>query len=176
MHRSHTTKRTRPTRLAVHFSSAADDWATQQKDFDLLNAEFSFDLDVCAVASNAKCERFFSPEDDGLAQPWSGVCWMNPPYGRTIGRWVEKAFTESRRGALVVCLLPARTDTQWFHDYVMRAAEIRLVRGRLKFGTAENSAPFPSAVVVFRPDPEPETPKLLTMSVRRRGVPDFSIN
>ena len=176
MSRGHRTKATRPTRLAVHFSSGTDLWATRKEDFDLLDEEFGFDIDVCAVASNAKCERYFSPQDDGLSQPWTGVCWMNPPYGRTIGLWVAKAYAESRRGATVVCLVPARTDTAWWHEYVMEASEIRLVRGRLKFGTAENSAPFPSAVVVFRPGPEPGTPMLVAMSVRRRGIPEFSVN
>lgn len=176
MHRGHKTKATRPPRLAVHFRSDTDRWETPWKFFRELDHEFRFGHDVCAISENTKCEQFYSPEDDGLSQPWSGVCWMNPPYGRTIGLWVAKAFAESRRGATVVCLLPARTDTQWFHDYVMRASEIRLVRGRLKFGAAENSAPFPSAVVVFRPGPESETPKLLTMSVRRRGIPEFSVN
>lgn len=176
MHRGHKTKASRSTRLAVHFSSATHLWETPWGLFRELDREFRFTRDVCAIRENAKCTRYFAPEDDGLAQPWTGVCWMNPPYGRTIGLWVGKAHAESRRGATVVCLLPARTDTAWFQDIVMRASEIRLVRGRLKFGTAENSAPFPSAVVVFRPGPEPETPRLLTMSVRRRGIPEFSVN
>lgn len=176
MQQTRRSKARRPTRLAVHYSSDTDLWSTPWEFFRGLDREFRFALDVCAIRENAKCGRFFSPEEDGLAQQWSGVCFMNPPYGRAIGRWVEKAFTESRRGALVVCLLPARTDTGWWQDFVMRAAEIRLVRGRLKFGTAEHSAPFPSAVVVFRPGPEPESPRLLTMSVWRRGIPEFSVN
>lgn len=134
----------------VFASSATDMWATPQDFFDRLNAEFGFQLDVCAAPENAKCERYFTAEDDGLAQEWRGVCWMNPPYGRSIGDWMRKAFESSREGATVVCLVPARTDTAWWHEYAMRA-EIRYVRGRLKFGDAKISAPFPSAVVVFRP-------------------------
>ena len=134
------------------FSSARDDWETPQFLFDGLNAEFGFELDVCASSSNAKCNTYFDKTANGLAQPWSGVCWMNPPYGRTIEKWVHKAFYESQlRGALVVCLLPARTDTRWWHKYVSRASEVRYLKGRLKFAGAENSAPFPSAVVIFKP-------------------------
>ena len=133
------------------FSSNTDVWETPQALFDRLNQEFHFNLDVCAIKENAKCARFFSPEDDGLAQEWFGTCWMNPPYGKEIGKWVKKAyeFAVDRGGGTVVCLLPARTDTKWWHDYCMNATEIRFVRGRLKFGNSKNSAPFPSAIVVF---------------------------
>ena len=136
--------------MNVHFSSETDLWATPQDTFDALNAEFGpFDVDVCAVAGNAKCARFYTPETDGLAQDWApSRCWMNPPYGRTIARWMCKAWEESLRGATVVCLVPARTDTAWWHDYAMKG-QIRFLRGRLKFGNAKHSAPFPSAVVVF---------------------------
>jgi phage N-6-adenine-methyltransferase len=136
---------------SVHFSSRTDLWATPQSFFDALDAEFGFVLDVCALPENAKCPRFYSPLENGLQQQWQGVCWMNPPYGREIGRWVEKAFKSAQDGALVVCLVPARTDTNWWHTWVMRASEVRFIRGRLKFGSSKNSAPFPSAVVVFRP-------------------------
>lgn len=133
------------------FSSATAEWETPQEIFNRLNAEFNFTLDVCARPENAKCARFFTPEQDGLAQDWSGeICFMNPPYGREISRWVEKAFLEAQKGAVVVCLLPARTDTAWWHTWVMKAAEIRFIRGRLRFGGAVNGAPFPSTVVVFR--------------------------
>lgn len=135
--------------MAVHFSSKTDMWATPQDFFDRLNQEFHFEIDVCAIQENAKCARFFSPEDDGLKQKWQGVCWMNPPYGREISRWMEKAYESSLGGATVVCLIPARTDTRWWHDYASKG-EVRFVRGRLKFGGHENSAPFPSAVVIFR--------------------------
>ena len=131
-------------------SSKTDLWETPQDFFDRLNAEFHFDLDVCALPENAKCKRYFTPTQDGLLQDWRGVCWMNPPYGRKIGLWVRKAYeTAVSGGGIVVCLLPARTDTAWWHDYAMKG-EVRFIRGRLKFGGSKNSAPFPSAVVVFR--------------------------
>jgi phage N-6-adenine-methyltransferase len=136
--------------VAVHFSSATEMWATPQEFFDGLDTEFGFQMDVCAIAENAKCARFFTPQENGLAQEWSGVCWMNPPYGRAIGHWMRKAYESSQAGATVVCLVPARTDTAWWHEYAMKG-EIRFIRGRLKFGGHKNSAPFPSAVVVFRP-------------------------
>ena len=132
------------------FSSATEMWATPQQLFDRLNAEFHFDLDVCAVAENAKCERFFSPKQDGLIQDWHGNCYMNPPYGRKIGLWMEKAYSESEKGATVVCLVPARTDTAWWWECARYADEIRLIRGRLKFGDAKCGAPFPSAIVIFQ--------------------------
>lgn len=136
----------------VMFSSATDQWATPQAFFNEWNALFNFTLDVCADAQNAKCERYFDLSTNGLKQDWSlEVCWMNPPYGREIGQWVKKAYTESLYGATVVCLLPARTDTAWWHDYVLPFAKVTFIRGRLKFGTATNSAPFPSAVAVFYP-------------------------
>lgn len=130
------------------FTSNTDLWATPQDFFDKLNEEFGFEMDVCALPENTKCERFFSPEMDGLQQEWKGVCWMNPPYGRSINKWVQKAYESSLNGATVVCLLPARTDTRWFHDYCMKG-EIRLVKGRLKFNGVKWNAPFPNMVVVF---------------------------
>lgn len=136
---------------SVHFSSKTELLATPQDFFDLLHAEFGFETDVCAISSNAKCRRYFTPEVDGLKQKWRGVCWMNPPYGRVIADWMQKAFESAREGATVVALVPARTDTRWWHDYVRRAAEIRFVKGHLRFGDASASAPFPSAIVVFRP-------------------------
>ena len=144
---------------SVHFSSKTDMWATPQDLFDKLNAIHSFTLDVCAVAENTKCARYWSPEQDALKQEWSGVCWMNPPYGRGIGRWVKKAYETSlmdwqHTGYKVVCLLPARTDTAWWHDYVIPYGKIEFLRGRLKFGGHKNSAPFPSAIVIFEPRSE----------------------
>lgn len=134
------------------FSSATDLHATPQAFFNKLNAEFGFVLDVCANAENAKCPYYFTQETNGLSQPWKGVVWCNPPYGREIGEWVKKAYESSREGATVVMLLPARIDTRWFMDWVMgKAAEVRIVKGRLKFGSAKRVAPFPSIVVVFRP-------------------------
>lgn len=135
----------------VMFSSKTDLWATPQAFFNKLDEEFHFNLDVCATNENAKCLSYYTKFDDGLSKPWRGVCWCNPPYGREIGKWVRKAFLSSMEGATVVMLVPARTDTAWFHDYIYHKAEIRFVRGRLKFGDSKNSAPFPSMVVVFRP-------------------------
>ena len=132
---------------SVMFSSKTDLWSTPQDFFEGLDKEFGFTLDVCATDENAKCANYFTKETDGLKQEWSGVCWMNPPYGREIKQWMKKA-SESR--ATVVCLVPARTDTAWWHDYANKAEEIRFIRGRLKFGDSKNSAPFPSAVVIFK--------------------------
>lgn len=128
------------------FSSKTDMWETPQDFFDKLNREFHFTLDACATPENAKCGNFYSPEQDGLSLSWKGRVWCNPPYGRQVGKWVEKAYMSAQTGALVVMLLPARTDTAWFHDYIYRRAEIRFIRGRLKFGGSENGAPFPSMV------------------------------
>jgi phage N-6-adenine-methyltransferase len=115
-----------------------------------LNAEFEFTLDPCATAANAKCVRFFTLEQDGLAQEWTGRVFMNPPYGRQIGSWMRKAWESAGSTAeLVVCLVPARTCAAWWHEYAARG-EVRFLRGRLRFGGAKSSAPFPSAVVVFR--------------------------
>jgi phage N-6-adenine-methyltransferase len=123
-------------------------WATPQSFFDKYNKIYEFEIDVCAIDENAKCLKFFSPLDDGLSHDWRGKCWMNPPYGREIGKWVKKAYESSLNGATVVCLLPARTDTAWWHDYCVKG-NIEFIRGRLKFGNAKTSAPFPSAVVTF---------------------------
>ena len=117
-------KRTDLSRLAVHFASDRLDWGTPQAFFDMLNDEYRFDVDVCATAETAKCERYYTPADDGLAQRWEGFCWMNPPYGTVIGAWMRKAYEESRNGAVVVCLVPSRTDTAWWHNYVMCAAPL----------------------------------------------------
>lgn len=131
----------------VLYSSENEVWETPKDLFDKLDTEFHFDIDVCALPSNAKCTSFFTPDQDGLKQTWKGVCWMNPPYGRKIGAWMRKALEAK---TTVVCLVPARTDTKWWHEYAMKASEIRFVKGRLKFGDSKNSAPFPSAIIVFR--------------------------
>ena len=138
----------------VMFSSKTDLWETPQEFFDALDAEFHFTLDACALSENAKCARYYTPEQDGLSQPWTGVVWCNPPYGHNIGQWVRRGLFACAAGNTVVMLLPARTDTRWFHDYILGRAEIRFVRGRLKFGGSKNSAPFPSMVVVFQPKME----------------------
>ena len=135
------------------FSSKTDLWETPQDLFDKLNNEFQFTLDVCATPENAKCDKFYTKEQDGLKHPWKGTVWCNPPYGRGIGQWVRRALFASVSGSTVVMLLPARTDTKWFHNYIYKRnnVEIRFIRGRLKFGGSKNSAPFPSMVVVFMP-------------------------
>ena len=138
--------------MDVHYSSDDDTWETPQDLFDQLNGEFNFEIDVCALPKTAKCERYFSPKDDGLSQEWTGICWMNPPYGDVIGQWVSKAKQSSEDGATVVCLVPARVDTNWWWDNC-RYGEIRFLKGRLKFGGGDTSAPFPSAVVVFGKEP-----------------------
>lgn len=126
------------------------EWETPPEVFAPLHREFGFTLDVCATRSNAKCPRFFTPVEDGLFQSWGKrVVWMNPPYGREIGKWISKAWEEYQKGATVVCLVPARTDTAWWHDFVMNG-EIRFLRGRIKFLPSHTPAPFPSAVVIFR--------------------------
>ncbi len=136
---------------SVHFSSKTFEWPTPQWLFDLLDEEFGFTLDPCSTDVNAKCDKHFTLVDDGLAQTWKDeTVFMNPPYGRDIGRWMEKAYREASEGATVVCLVPARTDTAWWHDWAMNG-EIRLFRGRITFEGATTGAPFPSALVVFRP-------------------------
>lgn len=133
------------------YTSNSEEWGTPQELFNRLNKEFNFTLDICASKENAKCPKYYNKEADALKQEWGGVIWMNPPYGRQIGNWVKKAKEAARQEkATVVCLLPARTDTAWWHDYVMKADEIRLIRGRLRFGDGKGSAPFPSAIVVFK--------------------------
>jgi len=141
----------------ILFSSDTGEWETPQWLYDELDLEFDFDLDAAANDDNTKCEWYFTEQDNGLLIPWfngqEGVrnVWVNPPYGRGVGVWVQKAYIESQRGATVVMLLPARTDTAWFHDWILGRAEIRFLRGRLKFSNSINSATFPSIVIVFRP-------------------------
>lgn len=133
----------------LHFSSATAEWATPQDFFGKLNEEFKFTLDVCATKENAKCERFYTKTNDGLSCSWENeVCWMNPPYGREIVKWMKKAYEEAGNNCTTVCLVPARTDTRWWHEYAIRG-EIRFIKGRLKFGGCKNSAPFPSALIIF---------------------------
>lgn len=130
-------------------SSATDNWATPQSFFDEWSALYGpFETDVCASKENAKCLKYFDAEMDGLKQEWTGKCWMNPPYGREIIKWMKKAYESSLKGAMVVCLVPARTDTRWWHDYAIKG-QCFFIKGRLKFGDSKNSAPFPSAVVIF---------------------------
>ncbi len=137
------------------FSSKSNEWATPQNFFDELNKEFGFTLDPCSTDENNKCDKYFTIEDDGLTQDWEGeTVFCNPPYGRVIGDWVKKCYEESKKpNTKVVMLIPARTDTRYFHDYIYNKAEIRFIKGRLRF---ENPfvdtvapAPFPSMVVIF---------------------------
>jgi phage N-6-adenine-methyltransferase len=131
----------------VHFSSASDEWSTPQDLYDTLNLEFGFTLDPCATHDNAKCKRYYTKDIDGLSQSWDGeYVFCNPPYGREIKKWVQKA---AHTKGLVVMLIPARTDTSYFHEYIYGKARIRFLKGRLKFGNHTNSAPFPSMIVVF---------------------------
>lgn len=135
------------------FSSKTNDWSTPQDFFDELNTEFQFTLDPCADKYNHKCEKYYTEEDDGLLQDWGGeIVFCNPPYGKAIKDWVRKAYIEGcKPNTTVVMLIPARTDTTYFHDYIYHdAKEIRFIRGRLKFGNSKNAAPFPSMVVIYR--------------------------
>ena len=145
-------------------SSLTDQWATPWYFFDALDREFHFTLDVCAGEYNHKVDRYFDESADGLAQDWTkDVCWMNPPYGRVIEKWMAKAAETGRNGGIVVCLVPARTDTAWWRKYAMQASEIRFVSGRIKFGDSGQGAPFPSAVVIFG---TPTTPRMVQWEVK----------
>ena len=146
---------------AVMFSKASDEWSTPQGLFDELDAEFGFDIDAAASAENAKCDVWYGDKIDALAlKSWATVpssVWLNPPYSR-VREFIGKAAEQAQRGHSVVCLVPARTDTRWWHEHVWSAdhlpyphVEIRFIKGRLKFGEGKNSAPFPSVVVIFRP-------------------------
>ena len=134
------------------FTSRTDEWTTPAATFEALDAEFHFTLDPCSSHENAKCERHYTKEDDGLTKDWGGRrVFCNPPYGREIGKWVKKCYEESQKpDTLAVMLIPARTDTAYFHDFIYGKAEIRFLRGRLHFNESKGAAPFPSMVVVFR--------------------------
>ena len=132
-------------------SSKSNEWATPQDFYDELNAEFGFTLDPCSTETNYKCEKHYTIAEDGLSKDWSAdVVFMNPPYGGNTGDWIKKALTESKKGSTVVCLIVSSTDRSYWHDYIFPyAAQIRFVRGRLKFNDVSSSAPFASAVVIF---------------------------
>lgn len=138
----------------VMFSSKTDNWATPQNLFDSLNNEFDFTLDPCADDYNHKCNKYYTKEIDGLKQSWKGErIFCNPPYGKVIYNWVQKCYTENiKNNVLSVMLIPSRTDTKWFHEFIYKNpnAEIRFLKGRLKFGESNNSAPFPSMIVIFK--------------------------
>lgn len=142
-------------RLAHFFSSDKTDWETPNWFFSAVNSEFHFDLDAAATMENRKVKKFFSPHQDAFRLQWKGNVWLNPPYGRGIGRWIAKAQDEAYlRRSTVVCLVPARTDTNWWFDYA-RFAEVRFLKGRIKFVGADNGANFPSALLIFRPRGNP---------------------
>lgn len=132
------------------FESATDNWSTPDEIFVPLHEEFGFTLDVCALPENAKCATYYTKEDDALVQDWTGVCWMNPPYGNALKKWIKKAYDEAQKGAVVVCLLPVRTNTRYWHDYCFKG-EVRFIRGYPKFGNAVQGIKVPLAIVVFTP-------------------------
>lgn len=135
----------------VMYSSKSNEWETPQELFNELNEEFHFTLDPASTHENAKCEKHYTQEEDGLAQDWSGeTVFCNPPYGRELPLWIEKAAKSAVGGTTVVMLIPARTDTRAFHDFILHKAEIRFLKGRLKFSGAKQSAPFPSMIVIFK--------------------------
>ena len=137
----------------LFFSCKTDQWETPQDFFDQLDKEFHFTLDPCADESNHKCDRYFTKDQDGLKQDWSGeTVFCNPPYGRKVGKWVQKCFQEVYQGncKCAVLLLFANTDTKWFHDWIYHKAEVRFIKGRLKFGGGRVNSPKPSMVVIFR--------------------------
>lgn len=144
--------KTAENNLAAHFTFQSDEWGTPRWLFDSLNREFGFTIDVCATKENAKCDKYFTQEQNGLLRSWEDeVVWMNPPYGRSIGKWMTRAHGAAMNElATVVCLVPSRTDTVWWHDFAMKH-EVRFCRGRLKFNDGNEDAPFPSAIVVMRP-------------------------
>ena len=140
------------TDASIHFRSDRDDWETPADLFAALDAEFGFTVDVCATEKTAKCPRFFTPAENGLAQDWSNeTVWMNPPFGHVTKHWMDKARLSSLQGATVVCLVPARTSVLWWHRNVFLAAEVRCLRPRLQFVGAAQKAPFDAVLVVFRP-------------------------
>lgn len=132
-------------------SSNTDEWATPIKFYEELNDEFQFNLDPCATIENHKCSMFYTKETNGLTKSWKGYrAFCNPPYGKEIGKWVEKAYKENLlNGTFIVMLLPARTDTRWFHNWIYKKHEIRFIKGRLKFNDGKQSAPFPSMLVIM---------------------------
>lgn len=134
------------------FSSKSNEWSTPIDFFDKLNEEFHFTLDPCCTKENAKCDKFYTIKENGLEQDWQNeIVFVNPPYGKDQKLWIKKSYEESQKeNTTVVMLIPARTDTIAFHEYIYGKAEIRFIKGRLKFGGSNNSAPFPSMVVIYR--------------------------
>ena len=150
------------------FSSKSDEWATPQWLFDKLNNEFHFTLDPCATAENAKCQKYYTMSDNGLTQDWGNeTVFCNPPYGRSAINWIKKCYHHSikRGGGTAVMLIPARTDTKAFHEYIYGKAEVRFIKGRLKFGNAKYNAPFPSMIVIYRQGAANETKRQLEFDI-----------
>lgn len=134
------------------FSSDKMDWGTPRDLYESLDKEFNFSYDLCALPYNTKCTFYFSPDQDSMKQDWhkiDGYCWLNPPYGRDIIKWIKKAYEESLIGAKIVILIPSRTDTKYWHKYCMKSSHIRFIEGRVKFEGAKDVAPFPSALIIF---------------------------
>lgn len=134
-------------------SSNTDEWATPKLFFEELNNKYHFTLDPCSTKENHKCNKYYTKEDNGLEKSWMGErVYVNPPYGRKISKWVEKAYNENKKGTFIVMLLPARTDTKWFHNYIYKKHKIEFIKGRLKFNDGKQSAPFPSMLVIMLGD------------------------
>ncbi|MGN1346071.1 MAG: phage N-6-adenine-methyltransferase [Eubacteriales bacterium] len=163
-------------RTDVMFSSQKEDWTTPQAFYDKLDEEFHFTLDAAASDENHKCGKWFTQDQDALKQDWGGeTVFLNPPYGRKTGNFVKKAYEEHcKNNITVVMLLPARTDVAWFHDYILGKAEIRFIRGRLKFGGAKNNAPFPSMVAVYRRI-DNHAPTAITVGERENKMEQYYI-
>jgi len=146
------------TNLKPYHQSKSNEWETPQELFNKLDREFHFTLDPCATKENTKCKNYYTIEDDGLSKSWHGeTVFMNPPYGRQIGKWVKKAFEERGNDGktTIVCLIPSRTCTAYWHDYIEGFAHVRFIRGRLNFRGSKHNAPFPSAIVIFESEPTP---------------------
>ncbi len=151
------------TNMDVHYSSKSNEWESPKELFNRLNKEFNFNLDAAATKENCLCLNYFTIGNDALKQDWSqyGNTFCNPPYGRSIGKFVEKAYNESKKGIIVVMLMPSRTDTKFYHNYIMKSKEIRFIKGRCRFINRSfpswredgnfkiTPAPFPSMIVVF---------------------------
>ena len=138
----------------TRFKSNTIEWETPDSLYHPLDCEFKFTLDVAATKANAKCNKFWTKEENGLIMPWDGVCWMNPPYGRDVPKWLKRASIEVKRGITIVALIPARTNTGWFHDLCLNIAEVRFIRGRPKFGDSDHGLPLPLAIVIYCPHEE----------------------
>lgn len=153
------------------FKSNTDEWGTPQDFYDRLNAIYKFTLDPCATKENAKCEKYFTIEDDGLKQSWAdNSVFVNPPYSQCY-EWIEKSYNEAQKfNTFVLCLIPSRTDTKYFHKFIMKAHKIIFIDGRLKFGNSKTSAPFPSMVVCFNKRFDDRQPIIESMSVRKKSA------